>query len=85
MAFAPQPLHADIGLGDRFMDALLRASDWDEHLTPPMTAAKERNILLLLRAAANALQEGTEFQNIPWTLKVPILLTYWGSTRSLTL
>jgi len=52
------------------MDALLRASDWDEHWIPPMTAPKNRNILLLLRTAANALQEHTDFEEIPWTLKL---------------
>lgn len=73
VAFAPQSLHADPGLGDRFMDALLRASDWDEHWTPPMTKPKERNILLLLRSIANALQEGAKFENIAWALKVLVL------------
>ena len=70
VAFAPQPLRVDSGLGDRFMDALLRASDWDEHWTPPMTKPKERNILLLLRTIANAFQENTRFENINWALKV---------------
>ena len=70
VAFAPQSLHADAGLGDRFMDALLRASGWDEHLTPPMTKTKERNILLLLRTIANALQGNTRIENITWALKV---------------
>jgi hypothetical protein len=74
VAFAPQSLHTNTGLGDRFMDALLRASDWDDHWTPPMTKPKERNILLLLRTIANALQENTEFENITWALKVPVLL-----------
>ena len=45
VAFAPQSLHAKVGLGVKFMDALLRASDWEEHWTQPMTKAKERNIL----------------------------------------
>jgi len=53
------------------MDVLLRASDWDEHWTPQMTKPKERNILLLLRIIANALQENTE--NITWALKVIVL------------
>jgi len=73
VAFAPQSLHTDPGLGDRFMDALLRASDWDEHWTPPMTKPKERNILLLLRTIANALQEGAEFEKITWALKVLVI------------
>jgi phospholipase A-2-activating protein len=72
VAFAPQSLHADAGLGDRFVDALLRASDWDERWTPPMTKTKERNILLLLRSTANALQENAKFENISWALKVLI-------------
>jgi hypothetical protein len=71
VAFAPQSLHAT-GLGDRFMGALLRASDWDEHWTPPMTKPKERNILLLLRTIVNALQKDAKFENIGWALKVPI-------------
>jgi len=70
VAFAPQSLHTKPGLGDRFMDALLRASDWDEHWTPPMTKPKERNILLLLRTIANALQEKAKFENIAWALKI---------------
>lgn len=70
VAFAPQSLHTNAGLGDRFMDALLRATDWDEHWTPPMTKPKERNILLLLRSVANALQENAKFENITWALKV---------------
>lgn len=71
VAFAPQSLHANAGLGDRFMDALLRATDWDEHWTPPMTKPKERNILLLLRSIANAFQENAKFANIAWALRVP--------------
>lgn len=44
-----------------------------------MTKAKERNILLLLRTAANALQENTRLENIPWALKVFILFfVYWN-------
>jgi len=74
VAFVPQSLQANTGLGDRFMDALLRASDWDEHWTPPMTKPKERNILLLLRTIANALQESTE--NITWALKVLVLFSF---------
>jgi phospholipase A-2-activating protein len=70
VAFAPQPLHANAGLGDRFVGALLRASDWEEHWTPPMTKAKERNILLLLRTIANSMQEKAKFENIGWALKI---------------
>jgi phospholipase A-2-activating protein len=73
VAFAPQSLRADAGLGDRFLDALLRATDWDEHWTPPMTKPKERNILLLLRTIANALQENAKFENIGWALKLFVL------------
>jgi len=78
VAFAPQSLRGDAGLGDRFMDALLRASDWDEHWTPPMTKPKERNILLLLRTIANALQDNTRLENINWALKVLVLLRQLG-------
>lgn len=70
VAFAPQSLHTKAGLGELFMDALLKASDWDEHWTPPMTKPKERNILLLLRTIANALQENAKFENITWALKI---------------
>ena len=55
------------------MNALLRASDWDERWNPPMTKPKERNILLLLRTIANALQENSKFENITWALKVLLL------------
>lgn len=79
VAFAPQSLHTDTVLGDRFMDALLRASDWDEHWTPPMTKPKERNILLLLRTIANALQEGAEFEKITWALKVLVIFFVIGN------
>ena len=49
-----------------------------------MTKTKERNILLLLRAAANALQENTRLENVPWALKVPILFrVYWELAYSL--
>jgi len=49
-----------------------------------MTKTKERNILLLLRAIANALQENTRFENIPWALKVLILFfDHWGLAYSL--
>jgi len=75
VAFVPQSLHANTRLGDRFMDALLRASDWDDHWTPPMTKPKERNILLLLRTIANALQENTD--NIAWALKVLVLFSIY--------
>lgn len=78
VAFAPQSLRGDAGLGDRFMDALLRASDWDEHWTPPMTKPKERNILLLLRTIANALQDNTKLENIKWALKVLAFLRQLG-------
>ena len=79
VAFAPQSLHADARLGVKFMDALLRASDWEEHWTPPMTKAKERNILLLLRTIANALQENAKFENITWALKVLVFLSSLGN------
>ena len=81
VAFAPQSLHANAGLGDRFMKALLRASDWDEHWTPPMTKPKERNILLLLRSIANALQENAKPENITWALKVLALFSPTGTER----
>ena len=83
VAFAPQPLRADSALGDRFMDALLRASDWDEHWTPPMTKPKERNILLLLRTIANAFQENTKFENINWALKVSVFFPRHPGARNL--
>ena len=78
VAFAPHSLRANAGLGDRFMDALLKASDWDEHWTPPMTKPKERNILLLLRTIANALQDNTKLENINWALKVLVLFRQLG-------
>ena len=84
VAFAPQSLRSNAVLGDRFMDALLRASDWDEHWTPPMTKPKERNILLLLRTIANALQENTKFENINWALKVFVSLLCQLRTGSLS-
>jgi len=70
VAFAPQSLYANPGLGERFMDALLRASDREEHWTPPMTKTKERNILLLLRTIANAFREDTDFGKVAWALKI---------------
>lgn len=73
VAYAPQSLHTERGLGDRFMHALLEASDWDKHWTPPMTKTGERNILLLLRTVANALQENAKFEDITWALKVIVL------------
>ena len=79
VAFAPQSLHANAGLGVKFMDALLRASDWDEHWTQPMTKAEERNVLLLLRTVANALQENAKVENITWALKVIVFLSSLGN------
>ena len=40
-----------------------------------MTKPKERNILLLLRTIANALQENTD--NIAWALKVLVLFSIY--------
>jgi len=68
-AYCPQPLN-DASLHPQFLQALLRASDWDEDWTPPISKAKERNMLLLFRATANAFQENVRVGDSPWALDI---------------
>jgi hypothetical protein len=62
------------------LQALLRASDWDEDWTPPMSKAKERNMLLLFRATANAFQENVRVGDSPWALDVSGQVLFFESS-----
>jgi len=73
VAYCPDPLN-EPALRQLFMQALLRASDWDENWTSPMSKAKERNLVLLFRATANAFQEKTRVGDNPWVLNIFIQL-----------
>lgn len=68
-AYCPEPLN-EPSLRQRFLAALLKASDWDENWTSPMSKAKERNLVLLFRATANAFQDNTLVGDNPWVLDV---------------
>jgi hypothetical protein len=68
-AYCPKPLN-DISPHSRFLQALLRASGWDEDWTPPISKARERNLLLLFRAVANAFQENVRVDDSQWALDV---------------
>ena len=48
-------------LTQRFLDALLKAAEWSAPWSPPLTKARETNILLLLRTLSNMFQENVSF------------------------
>lgn len=50
--------------------ALLRASEWDLLSETPLPKARETNILLTLRALANAFQERTSLANGDWVAAI---------------
>ncbi|KAL1746286.1 WD40-repeat-containing domain protein [Schizophyllum fasciatum] len=54
---------------ERLFAALFRAAEWDASWAPPVPKARETNVLLVLRTAANILQEGTSLSAEPWLTK----------------
>ena len=55
---------------ERLFAALFKATEWGASWNPPIPKARETNVLLVLRTAANVLQEGTSLAAEPWLLKV---------------
>ena len=55
---------------ERLFAALFKAAEWGASWNPPIPKARETNVLLVLRTAANVLQEGTSLGAEPWLLKV---------------
>ncbi|PPR06426.1 hypothetical protein CVT26_004838 [Gymnopilus dilepis] len=60
-AFAPSSTSAESALlSDRFVDALFRAAEWETGWAPPLSKARETNILLVFRTLANAFDDEAE-------------------------
>ncbi|KAI5832367.1 PFU-domain-containing protein [Schizophyllum commune Tattone D] len=55
---------------ERLFAALFKAAEWGASWNPPIPKARETNVLLVLRTAANVLQEGTSLGAEPWLLKL---------------
>ena len=55
---------------ERLFAALFKAAEWGASWNPPIPKARETNVLLVLRTAANVLQEGTSLGAEPWLVKV---------------
>ena len=58
---------------ERLFTALFKAAEWGASWNPPIPKARETNVLLVLRTAANVLQEGTSLAAEPWLVKVGCL------------
>ncbi|THH03422.1 hypothetical protein EW145_g6267 [Phellinidium pouzarii] len=58
--------YADSAVAEQFFTSLLKAAEWDAPWETPIPKSRETNILLALRAVANALQEGTQPSTVDW-------------------
>ncbi|KDQ61148.1 hypothetical protein JAAARDRAFT_573658 [Jaapia argillacea MUCL 33604] len=65
VGLAPEVLSTP-GLKVRFFEALIQGADWAEPWSPPLPKPRETNVLLLLRAMANSLQDGTLIGDGSW-------------------
>ncbi|TRM58573.1 WD40-repeat-containing domain protein [Schizophyllum amplum] len=55
---------------ERLFSALYKAAEWGAPWTPPVPKARETNVLLVLRTAANVFQDGTTLSTEPWLTKL---------------
>jgi phospholipase A-2-activating protein len=65
---APDALR-EPGLKARLFEALFKASEWTAPWSSPLPKPRETNTLLVLRTAANAIQENSTL-DVPWVGQV---------------
>ena len=58
--------YADATIGRNFFRALLHAAEWQEPWETPLPKLRDTNVLLVLRAIANSLQEATPVGGDVW-------------------
>lgn len=58
--------YADPSVGSNFIRALLHAAEWNEPWEKPLPKPRDTNVLLVLRAIANVLQEATPVGGDVW-------------------
>ncbi|TCD70923.1 hypothetical protein EIP91_000829 [Steccherinum ochraceum] len=62
--------YADPAVRERFFDALFSAAEWQGQWTVPIPKMRETNMLLLLRALANAFREDTKVGDGKWVERI---------------
>ena len=65
MGFCPFA-YSDPAVAAQFFSSLLKAAEWDSPWEAPVPRTRETNVLLALRALANAFNEGTSPGLGPW-------------------
>lgn len=73
IGFSPKT-YEDANLRKRFFDALFFGAEWQEKWAVPIPKMRETNMLLLLRALANAFQEDAVIGNGAWVTQVCLAL-----------
>ncbi|KZS90036.1 phospholipase A-2-activating protein [Sistotremastrum niveocremeum HHB9708] len=65
--FAPKSFRAP---GSSTIDALLRASEWDQPWELPLAKYRETNLLLTLRSLVNSIHGASSLDDLPWAPKI---------------